>query len=155
MLAAGAVTAWLLLRPDAGGGRFRTAPPACESVEAVEELLGVDYVLKPKQSRSPLASGCDLWLRPDDTGYVDAAQMSVAFLVTTGDDPAAAASALMADDREEPIAGLGDEAYSPGDNVYVRVDNLVVGVLVYPLPPSTTEQVRAFTAALVGRLPAH
>jgi len=52
------------------------------------------------------------------------------------------------------LSGVGDEAYQRSGDVYLRVSNLVVAVVVYPVAASTPEQVRAFAADLANRLDA-
>src|SRR5690242_1532160 len=51
-----------------------------------------------------------------------------------------------------PLSGVGDEAFVRNRDVFLRVSNLVVAIVVYPRAFSTEAQVRAFASDLAVRL---
>ncbi|MDO3701332.1 hypothetical protein Q3W71_06505 [Micromonospora sp. C28SCA-DRY-2] len=150
VLLAAAVVTYL-----AGGfhdeGRFRAEPPACATVAPSVRLLGPAYALEQDDTNN-----CDLLLPPEHPSYVPAPTITVSYYVATprrSDAPDAAAEQL-----RRLAAGfvrlpdVGDEAYLRDRSIFLRVNNLVVGIVVFPRVVSTEEQVLAFATDLADRL---
>jgi hypothetical protein len=114
-------------------------------------LLGQQYVAQRTGSND-----CELWLPRDDPGYVPAPKITIAYGVSTpgrGDAPEAARRTLRSIAAvSQRLPGIGHEAYRRGRDVFFRVSNLVVAIIVLPNPDSSPEQVRAFTADVAERL---
>ncbi|PWU56858.1 hypothetical protein DLJ47_04510 [Micromonospora sp. S4605] len=132
-------------------GRFRAEPAACATLAPSVRLLGPAYVLQQDDRNN-----CDLLLPPDHPSYVPVPTITVSYYVATPrreDAPEAAAELLR---RLTPgtrrLPGVGDEAYLRDRSVFLRVSNLVVGIVVFPRVVSTEEQVLAFAADLADRL---
>lgn len=147
LVAAGAVAYFAgAFRDD---GRFDAGPPACAAVKPMVHLLGVDYELRPTK----LDRGCDLWLPRDHPGYVEAPKITVGFMPVESADgrsgPEVAGQMMREfDDPDEPVAGIGDEAYARDRDLVFRVSNLLVVMFVYPNQVSDEEQVRSFATEL-------
>jgi hypothetical protein len=156
-IVAAAMLATLGITYLAGGftdeGRFRAEPPACATIAPSLHLLGFAYTTRQTES-----NGCDLLLPRDNPRYSPAADISINYAVSTpsrGDAPAAASRELrrLAVAKSLPsLPGVGDEAYLWDQGVVLRVSNLVVAILVFPVHESTDEQIRAFAADLANRL---
>jgi hypothetical protein len=132
-------------------GRFAAEPPACTTVEASLPLLGTDY-----DSKQTGANNCELLYPPDHPDYIPHPKINIQLYVATPrrEDASEAASRLLKDlgTSFQPLPGIGEEAYVRNRDVFFRVSNLVVGVVVYPLQDSSDEQVHAFAADLADRL---
>jgi hypothetical protein len=132
-------------------GQFRAEPPACATVAPGMRLLGMDYVTEQDESNN-----CHLLLPRDHPAYVAAPSITVSFYVATprrSDAPGAAGTLLRKLKADSPpLPGIGDEAYLRDRDVFLRVSNLVVAIVVFPRPISTEEQVRAFAADLANRV---
>ena len=149
LLVAGAAVAYVIPRRDA---KFSALPPACDTIRPLAAQLGT-YELKPTQ----FDRGCELWLPKDHPAYVNAWKITVGFYAEVDDGgPAAPASVpeMMRDaaTKAVPVAGLGDEAYQRDRNLYIRISNMMVVILVMPRPVSTEAQVNEFATALVATL---
>jgi hypothetical protein len=150
LLAAGALTVYL-----AAGrynqGRFTAEPSACGALAPSVPLLGVEYTLRRNE-----LNNCELTLPRDHPDYVAAPKILVSFLVADADGegaPQVASRVIQQLGEGSPVlSGVGDEAYQRSGDVYLRVSNLVVAVVVYPVAASMPEQVRAFAADLANRL---
>ncbi|WP_212830607.1 hypothetical protein [Catellatospora sp. TT07R-123] len=128
-----------------GGHRFDAEPPACTAVEPSLHLLGVDYIAQQTANNS-----CDLRLSPDDPRYVDAPKITVAFAVD--DSGEGMGTVRQMGDQVRPLSGVGDEAYLRDRDVFLQVDNLFVGIMVFPNEVSSPDQVLAFATDLADQL---
>jgi hypothetical protein len=132
-------------------GTFRAEPPACATIAPLVNLLGVAYTTQQDDTNN-----CDLLLPRDHPDYIDAPKITVSYYVATprrGDAPDAASEVLrQLRAAAQPLSGVGDEAYVRDRSVFLRVSNLVVGIVVFPREASTAEQVRTFAGALANRL---
>ncbi|MGN9908884.1 hypothetical protein ACTMTJ_15180 [Phytohabitans sp. LJ34] len=132
-------------------GRFSAEPPACETIAPSVALLGVAYTTRQSESNS-----CDLLLPQDHPDYIAAPKITVSYGVAAPrrkDAPETASEMLRPMSREaRPLPGVGDEAYLRGRDVFLRVSNLVVAIVVFPRQASTQEQVLAFATDIANRL---
>jgi hypothetical protein len=132
-------------------GRFGAVPAACDTIRPMVGRLGVAYELRAGK----LDRSCDLWLPPGSNGSAEAPKITVGFYPAAPRGWTSAqqvAGAKMRDFREEPVAGIGDEAYARDRDLLVRVSNLLLIILVFPNPVSRPDQVRAFAGAVVDGL---
>jgi hypothetical protein len=113
-------------------------------------LLGGAYTTRQDENNNCELLPADSYVRSDSPVIV------IGYAASTpgrGDAPQAAQEELRRIELDRPLPGVGDEAYRWGDkNVVFRVSNLVVGVTVFPLAPTTEQQVEAFAADLANRL---
>jgi len=136
VLAAAGLTAYLAgaLNDD---GRFRAEPPACATISQSITMLGIAYTARQSKSND-----CDLLLPRDHPDYVDVPKITVSYRVATPrreDAPRAASEMPLPISREAlALPGVGDEAYLRGRSVFMRVNNLVVAVVVFPWRPAPT-----------------
>lgn len=134
-------------------GQFRAEPPACATIAPSLHLLGFAYTTRQTKS-----NGCDLLLPPDHPRYSATPDITINFAVKTpsrGDAPQAASQVLrplVAQKSLPSLPGVGDEAYLWDRNVLLRVSNLDVAILVFPMNECTDDQIRAFAADLATRL---
>jgi hypothetical protein len=133
-------------------GRFRAEPPACATIQPSLPLLGFAYTTQQTESNS-----CHLLLPPGHPRHSSNPDIIVSYFVATpswGDAPKAASRELTRTGAGAlpPLPGLGDEAYLWNRGVVMRVSNLVVGVVVFPLHESTEDRIRAFAADVARRL---
>lgn len=152
LLAAGILIVYLAAdRYDQG--RFTAEPSACDALAPSAPLLGVEYT--PRRNE---LNNCELTLPPSHPDYVPAPKILVSFSVTDADGqgaPQVASRLIRQLGQGSPaLPEVGDEAYQRSGDVYLRVSNLMVAVVVYPVAASTPEQVRAFAADLANRLDA-
>jgi len=152
LLAAGILIVYLAAgRYDEG--RFTAEPSACDALAASMPLLGVQYTLRRNE-----LNNCELTLPPGHPDYVPTPKILVTFSVTDADGegaPQVASGLIRQLGAGSPaLPGVGDEAYQRSGDVYLRVSNLMVAIVVYPVAGSTPEQVRAFAADLANRLDA-
>lgn len=148
LLAAAGFGIWYVVTQKEG--RYDMAPRACPKIQPVVDELGVAYELRP--AGTPAI--CALRRPPGQPRDAVPPEITVSFTEPVRD--IAGAKQQMADlgtrPGATPVAGVGDEAYVRDRDWHLRVSNLVVTVTVQPDPGSTPEQIRAFTAALAGRL---
>lgn len=150
LLAAAGVIAYL-----AGGfsddGQFRAEPPACATLTASLHLLGTAYTTEQDESNN-----CDVLLPPDHPEYLPYPRITISYYVATPrrEDAPEAASELLRRLLTDvpPLPGVGDEAYLRNRDIFLRVSNLVVGVVVFSREAGTEDQVRAFATDLANRL---
>lgn len=146
-------TAIAYLRGDLNDdGQFRVEPPACATIAPSVHLLGTDYTLRQDENNS-----CDLILPVGHSLYTPSTQITISYAVLTphrDDAPDAASEKLeeLGVTELPPLAGIGDEAYDWNRNVILRVSNLVVGIVVFPMSPSREDQVLAFATDVANRL---
>ncbi len=134
-------------------GRFSAEPPACATVEPSLHLLGVAYTTK-----QTTGNACHLLPPPGNPLFnPDAPHIMVVYEAIRTDDGDApeSASSRLADlgvGDLTSLPGIGDEAYLWNRGVIMRIDNLIVGIVVYPVEQSTDEQRQAFAADVAARL---
>lgn len=150
VLAAAALVAYLTggLNDD---GRFSAEPPACETIAPSVALLDVAYTTRQSGSNN-----CDLLLPQDHPDYIAAPKITISYGVATprrADAPEAASELLRPMSREaRPLPGVGDEAYLRDRDVFLRVSNVIVAIVVFPRPASTQDQVLAFATDVAAHL---
>jgi hypothetical protein len=132
-------------------GRFAAEPAACATVTPSLHLLGTAYTAQEDENNN-----CDLLLPREHPSYSATPVIIVGYAAVvpeTGDAEDAARDELRRIGPGQQLSGVGDEAYAWGEkNVVFRVSNLVVGVTVFPLAPSTKEQLKTFAADMADRL---
>jgi hypothetical protein len=132
--------------------QFTAEPPACEFVGPSLHLLGAAYIARPDTPAS-----CDL-LAPKDhplqAELGDTPVMKVVFRVADSGETDEVLEQIESDGTVEHrrLEGVGDLAYLRGNDIYLRVSNLVVGILVFPMAQTTQDQAIAFATDLAGRL---